>query len=517
MICSYGDKFDVESVNRHNLEPKIVFEKDGTVNSKGYEGLKIKDARKKILKDLEEAGLITEKKEIMHSVNTHDRCGTEIEFLPTKQWFIKLLDKKEKLIEQGKKIKWYPEYMFKRYENWVNGLEWDWNISRNRHFGIPIPLWKCPKCGEIILPKVSELPIDPIKEERFCDKCKEKAVPEEMVLDTWATSSLSPQIASSLVDNKIKLPYSLRPQGHDIIRTWAFYTITRSFLHENKIPWKEIMVAGNVTLKGEKMSKSKGNVVDPKKVLGEYGADALRFSAALPTIGSDPDYREEDLILGKKTVTKLYNATKFVFMNLEDYNGKKPKKLEKIDEQFLNKLNSIIEKSTKHFEKYEYSKSKATIEAFFWKDFCDNYLEIVKKRVYQGEGDKRISAQYTLYKSLLTIIKLFAPIIPFITEEIYQEYFKKTEKGKSIHLANWPKAESKKEFDLFDKFCDLLYKIRQEKSNEKKSMKSEIKLTLNKKDFVGLLDDLTNVSNSLKINDGKFNVEFVEEKVKNLQ
>ncbi|MEA3248400.1 MAG: valine--tRNA ligase [Nanoarchaeota archaeon] len=516
MICSYGDKFDVDAINRHNIEPKIVFNKDGTTTYNGYEGLKLKAARKKVLEELSKANLIAGQKEITHAVNTHDKCGTGIEFLQTPQWFIKLMDKKKKLIEQGNKINWYPEYMHKRYNNWVKGLEWDWNISRNRHFGIPIPVWECEKCNEIILAKESELPVDPLQSKKKCPKCGEKAIPEEMVLDTWATSSLSPQIAGNLVDNKIKIPFSLRPQAHDIIRTWAFYTIARAYMQENKIPWKDIVISGNVSLKGEKMSKSKGNIIEPETLIANYGSDALRFWASGSTLGSDLDYQEKDLVTGKKTVNKLWNAAKFVFMNLENYDGKsKPKKLEKVDQEFLKHLNYNIRIITESFEKYRYSVAKSKTERFFWDDFADNYIEIVKKRVYQEEGDKRLSAQYTLYKTILALSKLFAPIMPFVTEEIYQTYFINIEKDISIHTSSWPKLEKDSQPSAeFTAFCTLLSQVRQAKSNAQRSMNSEIILTLNKNN-IGMLgemmEDFNSVTNSKETREGKqFRVDFVE-------
>jgi valyl-tRNA synthetase len=444
MVCSYGDKFDVDAVNRYKLEPRIVFNYDGTLNVGEYKGMKIREARKKILENLEKAGLILGQKKISHVVNVHDKCGTEIEFLPTEQWFIKILDKKSKLIEQGKKVKWYPGFMRKRYENWIHGLEWDWNISRDRHFGVPIPIWECINCKEIILPKDSELPVDPLEKKKLCPKCKKSAQPEIRVLDTWATSSLTPQLASSLVGNKIKLPYSLRPQAHDIIRTWAFYTIVKAFLHENKIPWNDVIISGYVKLKGQKMSKSKGNIITPQEIMEKYGADALRFWAAGSKLGEDMDYQEKDLINGKKFITKLFNASKFVFTNIGKTKPKKPTKLEKIDELFLKELNRVISTTTYRFENYEYSRAKFNTEEFFWGDFCDNYLEIIKKRAYNGEGQEKLSAQYTLYQGLFTILKLIAPIMPFITEYLYQEYFRKNEKIKSIHLFEWPKFDKKK-------------------------------------------------------------------------
>ncbi len=515
MICSYGDRFDVDAINRHKLIPKVILNKDGTLMDGKYKGLKIKEARAKTLEDLEAKKLITEQKKITHVVNVYEKSGEEIEFLPTEQWFIKILDKKKELIEQGKKINWYPKHMFKRYENWVKGLEWDWSISRERHFGIPIPFWYCPECSEIILPEEKELPVDPVETKKKCPKCKKDAIPDERVLDTWATSSLTPQIASSLIGEKVRVPFSLRPQAHDIIRTWAFYTIARSLMHEKKLPWKDIVISGFATLKGEKMSKSKGNVVDPKKVLEEYGADALRLWASSPKLGTDLDYQEKDLVTGKKFINKLLNASRFVFMNLEDFDGKKPKKLELVDQLFLTKVGRLVQSVTDSFVKYEYSKAKQAVEQFFWSDFCDNYLEIVKKRVYQGTGEKRKSAQYALYQSLLTVLKLIAPIMPFVTEEVYQEHFKKFEKHKSIHISNWPKPENieQKNLDMLSKFTKLIQildDIRKWKTKAQKAMNSEIILTL----LPGviepeLLDDLRDVMNATEIKEGKqFRVDF---------
>ncbi len=514
MVCSYGDKYDVEAISKHKLTPKIIFSHQGTLDLTDYKGMKIKDARRKIIEELKLKGLISKEEPITHAVNVHDKCGTEIEFLPTEQWFIKILDKKKEFLSIGKKITWYPEYMKKRYDNWVNGLEWDWTISRDRYFGIPIPVWECKKCNEIILPGESELPIDPTAMKKICPKCKTQAKGETKVLDTWATSSLTPQIISSLVDNKIKMPYSLRPQGHDIIRTWAFYTIVKAYYHEKSIPWNNIMISGFVTLGGQKMSKSKGVVVNPNEVIGKYGADALRFWAAGSKLGENLDYREEDVQSGKKFIIKLKNASNFVFMNLRDYNGKKPKKLEELDKRFLEELNSSIFLCTDYFRNYEYNKVRSEIEQFFWKDFCDNYLEIVKWRVYNGTKEQKESAFYVLYNSLLTILKLLAPVMPFVTEEIYQKYFKANEKTKSIHLCEWPKeGKSKTEKDLI-LFYETLSDVRTEKTRAKKAMNSEIILTLVEKNLTKLkdfIDDLKHVTNAKEIKEGKeFKVEFTD-------
>ncbi|PIN88601.1 valine--tRNA ligase [Candidatus Pacearchaeota archaeon CG10_big_fil_rev_8_21_14_0_10_35_13] len=519
MVCSYGDKYDVEAIRKNKLTPRIVFNKEGRMNAEAgkYKGMKIKEAREKILEELNEKGMIKEQKPIIHTVNVHDKCGTEIEFLTTEQWFIKIMDLKKKLVELGKKVKWHPEYMRKRYENWVEGLEWDWTISRNRHFGVPIPAWNCEGCKEIILPEEKELPVDPLVTKKKCPKCGRNAVGEEMVLDTWATSSVTPQICSSLINNEIKAPYSLRTNAHDIIRTWDFYTIVKLYLHEGTIPWDNLMISGFVKLQGEKMSKSKGNVVEPQEVMSKYGADALRYWAASYKLGEDLNYNEQEVTVGKKFVTKIWNATNFVMMNLpEGYKIKKPKKLHETDRLFLEEINEIIKLSTKEFETYEYSKSKKAADDYFWKAFCDNYLEIVKGRVYNGNEEEKESAYYTLYTILLTIIKLMAPFTPYITEELYQKHFKKNEEEKSIHLSSWPeeiKIKDTTKKRVLEELLKIISLVRQEKSTAQKSMKAEIILTIEKKtqELLGeeVMNDLKGVTGAKEVKTGKFAVEFL--------
>ncbi len=529
--CSYGGLDCVQWLTRHkDVKPILIMDESGKYTKGPFIGMNSIDARSKFLELAGKEGFLVKKEKLIHVVNIHDKCGTDVEYVATKQWFIRLLDKKKELLAQGRKIKWHPNFMHKRYISWIEGLEWDWSISRSRHFGIPIPVWGCESCHEIILAKENELPIDPLQTKKNCPKCKKDAIPERMVLDTWATSSMSPEISSSLVGGKIQLPFSLRPQAHDIIRTWAFYTIVKSYLHENKIPWENIVISGVVSLKGEKMAKSKGNVIDPRKVLEEYGADALRFLASNSKLGGDLDYLEQDLVAGKKIVTKLMNASKFVFMNLEDYKGNAPKKFEKIDKIFLELLQKRINEVTDSFEKYEYSKSKQILESFFWNDFADNYIEIVKKRIYNESGDKKISAQYVLYNSLFSILRMFAPIIPFVTEEIYQTYFRKVEKKKSIHILEWPSItgeikKGKKVWTHFGRssvdegeriwgsFKEILSMVRQAKTNAKKPMNTEINLTLLRgypSDFISEMEeDLKAVTCAKEIKQGEFNVEFL--------
>ena len=517
MCCTFGDIFDIEWWYSHKLPLKISFTSEGKLdkNTGKYGGMAIKEARKSIIKDLEEKNLLIKKIPIKHTVNVHERCGTEVEFLVTKQWFIRYLDLKEKFIEIGKKINWHPDFMRHRYENWIKGLNWDWCISRQRYFGVPFPLWYCKKCGEVILADEKDLPVDPLvdKPKTACKKCKSNNFePEKDVLDTWATSSLTPQLAIELIkDEKLKqklYPMDLRPQAHDIITFWLFNTVVKSHLHYDKMPWHNVAISGYVlNPHGKKLSKSGDKAIHPREMIKEYSADALRFWAASSKLGEDLPYQEKDIITGQKTIIKLWNASKFSLMHLKDYNLKKPKKLEMFDRWLLTKLSNVIKECTETFGNYEYIVTKLKTENLFWKTFCDHYLEIIKDRLYnedkRGKTAKE-SAQYTLYTSLLSILKLFAPIMPYITEEIYQYYFNKKEKLKSIHISKWPEEvlNDKVAEKVGDKAIEIIDRVRKFKAENKKSLKEEIILTLNKndeKDINPLIDDLKAVTNAKEI------------------
>ena len=527
MCCTFGDITDIDWYNAYNLPLRISINKDGTMNeiAKKYQGLSIKEAREQIINDLKENKLLTSQKHIKHVVNVHERCNTEVEFLITKQWFIKYLDLRKKFLKDGAKLNWYPKFMKNRLDNWIKGLKWDWCISRQRYFGVPFPVWYCAKCHETILADEKQLPVDPLKDKplKKCPRCYGKEfIPEKDVLDTWATSSLTPIIAQELfkgkkVHNKL-FPMSLRPQAHDIISFWLFNTLVKSQLHFNKNPWKDVAISGYVLYRGEKMSKSKGNIIEPQEIMNNYGADSLRFWAASAKLGEDLELQEKDLTTAKRTIIKLWNASKFVLMNLKNYNNKKPKKLELIDFWLLSKLNNIVKISTENFDKYDYSKTKLETENFFWNVFCDYYLEIVKDRLYNPKKrgkDVKLSAQYTLNYVLLTILKLFAPIMPHIIEEIYQLYHAKKEKKRSIHLSNWPQYNkslyNKDAEKIGDLMINLIREVRQFKSKHKKSLKEHVNLTLIKtkeKELKNVLGDLKAVTNSTINFGNKFEIKF---------
>lgn len=526
MVCTFGDKEDVDKWFRFKLPLRVVLEKNGRMNELAgdFKGMKIKDARQAILKKLNEKNLLPRQIEITHAVNVHERCKTGIEFLKTKQWYIKILDKKEELLELANKIIWHPSHMKVRYDHWVENLNWDWCISRQRHFGIPLPVWRCARCQAFQVPELRDLPVDPTvnKPKKTCSCGSLDFVGETDVLDTWATSSVTPEITGNWVhrgeyDYKFaNEPFDLRPQAHDIIRTWLFYTMVKSYFHHGRIPWKKVMISGHAQdPHGRKMSKSLGNIIEPQEMIKKYSADALRFWAAGSTLGDDLPFQEKDLLTGQKFVNKLWNASKFCLLHLEDYPHMEANAVTEIsataeisvvteifDQWLLSKLQKIVRESTANFEKYEYSKTKSLVENFFWHDFCDNYLEIVKSRLYNPDantndtsiagtnpdtashsmrGSKaRRSAQYALYQTLLTILKMMAPIAPHVTEEIYHLFFASKENKKSIHLSTWPKFNSRlidEKVELAGELgIDIIAAVRRFKSEQKVSLKEEIKI-----------------------------------------
>jgi len=526
MCCTFGDQTDMEWQKAHNLPIKEAISKDGRMSDLAgkYKGMDIKEARKQIIQDLKKQGLLAKQKQITHAVNVHERCGTEIEYVKSKQWFIKYLDLKKDMLKWGKQLKWHPPHFISRYNNWIKGLQWDWLISRQRYFGIPFPVWYCQNCGEVITAKEKDLPVDPLQDKppvKKCPKCKgNKFLPEKDVMDTWATSSLTPRLAIELMPQLLQkklYPMSLRPQAHDIITFWLFNTVVKSNLHYNINPFKDVMISGwLLDPKGRKMSKSKGNIIEPEQVIEKYCSDALRFMSAGTKLGEDLPYQEKEVVNGMKTITKLWNASRFSYMHLEKYKKEKPKKIELFDKWILSKLHKLIKESTGAFLTYEYSRTRLDVEHFFWHTFCDNYLEIAKDRLYnpdkRGKESKQ-SAQYALYETLLSIIKMFAPIMPFITEEIYQDFFKKTEKDKSIHISKWPRHNKKLIDDKIEEIGNILAEIiaeaRKSKTKASKPLNAPIKsITIEceekiQKEINSALDDLKAVTKAEKIEFGK--------------
>jgi len=335
-----------------------------------------------------------------------------------------------------------------RYRAWVENLHWDWCISRQRYFGIPFPVWYCDACGEVLVADEDQLPVDPIDQGpgRPCSCGGRSFTPERDVMDTWATSSLSPQIVGQwLADEGLYrrvFPMSLRPQAHEIIRTWAFYTIVKSHFHFGTLPWKEAAISGwGLLPEGMgKISKSRGGgPVGPMDMIERYSADAVRYWAASTGLGKDSIISEEKIQAGAKLVTKLWNVARFSQRFVKDYQppAERPP-LALSDRWVLSRTQRLIQQVTKFFRDYDFAAAKNEIEVFFWKTLADNYLEMCKLRLYEESSH---GARYTLCMVLLTILKLFAPFLPHVTDEIYRELFTAVEGTDSIHKASWPLAD----------------------------------------------------------------------------
>jgi len=451
MCCTFGDTTDVEWWRFHNLPLISVIERDGKLNKLAgtYAGLEVKTAREKIINDLANKNLLLDQKHVPQTVRVHERCDTPVEYIETKQWFIKVLENRERFLEAGRSITWHPPYMHARYENWVKNLGWDWCISRQRYYGVPFPVWYCVACGETALADPSELPIDPLvqRPSKPCECGSVEFMPDNDVMDTWATSSVSPQIAGRwLEDNglfEMLFPMTLRPQAHEIIRTWAFYTIVKSLYHFNKLPWTEVAISGwGMLPEGGKVSKSRGGgPLEPKDMMDQYSADAVRYWAASTGLGRDTVISEEKISIGHKLVTKLWNVTSFSMRFLDGYQPPQiTPKLAPTDRWILSVLQRVIQKVTDSFKNYEYTSALDEVESFFWNILADNYLEMVKVRLYElpNEDSKKESAKYTLHHVLLGVLKMLAPIMPYITEEAFQLHFVKHETSSSIHNSTWP-------------------------------------------------------------------------------
>lgn len=556
MCCTFGDEQDIAWWRKHKLETKIILNKYGKLEVEGeLQGKKAAEARKLIIELLEQGGhTANPKKPIKHMVKCAERSGAALEIIPTEQWFIKIVDKKEQILEKINECTWHPQYMKLRAEQWTENLSWDWCISRQRYFGVPFPVWYVQEVDnfvdlnwigdeEIAVAELSTLPVNPlvdlpsgyeeyksegvgtllqvldktggvvktgtIKYARKDGRCY-KIQPDYDVMDTWATSSISPQLNSHFGINEDRhkklFPADLRPQAHEIIRTWAFYTIVKALLHENTIPWKNLMISGWCLAEDKtKMSKSKGNVITPVPLIEEKSSDVVRYWASTSTLGADTAYSEEILKIGKKLVNKLWNACKFASLNLSKLQGEAngAKCTEVLDKWILTRLNKTIKNAEQEFEKYEYSKARQHIEDFFWNDFCDNYLELVKTRSY-GENcssEAQQSALNAISICIKNLLKLWAPFVPHIADELNSIIFG----GESVHArGSWPQANLPED-EVAEKVgvatVEALEKVRGFKSENNVSIKFPVKqLTITSElDLSAAADDLKAVTSAANI------------------
>ncbi len=483
MCATYGDTTDTEWVSRYHLPYRRIILPDGTIDADVpmIGGLKILEARKEILRLLSEKGLLLKSEDITHTVAVHERCQTEVEIIPSRQWYIDVLSEKERFLKAADEISWHPAHMKSRYLSWVENLKWDWCISRQRYFGIPFPVWYCKNCQKPVFATPDQLPVNPLETpfEGVCECGCREFVPESAVLDTWATSSVTPMINER---HGIPLiPMSMRAQSHDIIRTWTFYTIVRSLYHTGTLPWKDIVISGFVLArKGEKISKSQNNTrLDPQNLIDTYSADAIRYWTAGARLGSDTFFSPEDLAGARRFLTKLWNASRFALSHLQDIDFTDTPQLLPVDRWIIARTHEAARRASEWLEQYETGLARREIDDLFWRDFCDNYIEVVKERLYRPDLhgiQERRSGQYALYHALLNILRLYAVYVPHITEYLYQSFFRQYEQTPSLHLLLW---EIPDEDDaLLLKFGEILENIiagmRKYKSENNLSMRSEM-------------------------------------------
>jgi len=475
MICTVGDKEDLNWVFKYKLPLEMSIDEEGCMTDlcKKYKGMKIDEARAAVIEDLKKNEILIKQEPLAQNVGVCWRCKTPVEFINAKQWFLKTIPFKKLVLDASSGMKWYPQFMKIRLEDWVNSLEWDWVISRQRYFATPIPLWECEKCEHVVLAKSEDCYIDPTIDKppvEKCPKCGGKLKGCEDVFDTWMDSSISPLYNTFWKRDEKRFkklyPMSLRAQSHDIIRTWAFYTILRCTLITEKEPFENVMVGGFILAEdGTPMHASAGNVIDPMNWIKEYGTDAFRCYAATCALGEDNPIRPKDVVRGTRLLTKLWNVEKFISNLIKDKPEKTPALID-IDKWILTKYSKLVKKCTQLMDAFDYSQAMKEIEYFLWHELADHYVEMIKSSVYKKENLESIN--YTIYTLGLGILKLFAPFFPHITEEIYQQHFKKLDGCESIHLSSWPEPiiideEKEKAGELVK---DYISKIRSWKSEQ---------------------------------------------------
>ncbi len=480
MICTFGDKQDVRWWTKHHLPLIKAIDKEGKMTKAAgkYEGLGLKECRQVVIEDLKSEGFIYDQKPLDQNVGLCWRCSTPIEILSEPQWFVRINQKG--ILEKANEIEWVPEYMKVRLENWTGTMEWDWCISRQRIFATPIPIWYCKQCGEVMIAEESWLPIDPNENvpKRACTCGSTEFEPETDVLDTWMDSSITAlHVSGWESDRELRLPTQIRPQGHDIIRTWAFYTILRSLALEGKRPWDSIMVNGMVLgPDGHKMSKSLGNVISPEEVLKDYSADAFRqWGAVGGSTGSDVMFRWKDVVSASRFLQKMWSIYRFSMSHLkefgpEDAENFPTENLLTIDRWLLSKLNRLVQSSTEEMDGYQFDSTFKAIRGFAWEVLADNYLELVKGRLYGDEPEGKKAAQYVLYRTTDTLSHLLAPFVPFFAEELYSRLGRE-----SVHTQPWPEVDESLISEEFEAAGELIKDI----TSEVRRYKSDHKIALN--------------------------------------
>ena len=446
MICTFGDKQDVDWWMSYDLDLRQVFTEDGhlTEAAGDYAGLSIEEATEEITEDLHSEGYLNKSEPTTQNVGQCWRCDTPIEILSKEQWFIEV--DQDEILDTAQDVEWIPEHMYDRLEDWTEGMEWDWVISRQRVFATPIPAWFCADedCAYTHIAGEDDLPVKPTKEAPPIEACPDCGGTdwegETDVMDTWMDSSISPLFVRDWPDADFD-PASLRPQGHDIIRTWAFYTILRTAALEDRIPWEEILINGMVFGDdGNKMSKSRGNFVQPEEVVEEHSADAFRQAMALGgQPGSDIQFQWKEVTSASRFQTKVWNITRFAGQHLdEDREPLADPAYRDADRWILSRASTVAETVAEHMDAYRFDAALRELREFVWHDLADDYLELIKGRLYEGRPGERDAARQALFQSLSASLRMLSPFAPFLTEEAW-DALPSTEG--SIHATQWPDVE----------------------------------------------------------------------------
>ncbi len=518
-LCTYGDEMDIKWQKRYNLPAVNLINEDGTLNknAKQFESLDIEDARIKIVEELSMLGRVEKEEKFVHNVLSHTEraaCHNPIEFMLMKQWSIKVKDRSGDAIKIANEINWFPEHMKIRLENWVTSMDWDWVFSRQRVFGTPIPFWHCLKCDKIF--STEHFPVDTSTEAYKTDKCGcgGQIAGETDVCDGWIDSSITPLIVSGYWKNNGALhaklyPADLRQQGHDIIRTWTYYTILRCFLETDEKPWKSILINSLILgPDGREMHKSLGNVVLPDDVLLKHGADTIR--AGLIMLGlysSDVAFNWQNMEFAYKFSTKFWNIFRLFASYAESFSG--PSEITShMDKWILSKMNRTIIGITNDIENYQFAHAFESLHDFIWHEVADNYLEFIKYRLYSN-ADKE-SALTTLYYLVMNSVKMLSIFMPYITEEMFQIYLNKFEKSESVHALSWPSADSNAIDENAERCGEtakyIISAIRKFKTSNAMPMNSEIKQLVIECNG----DDLGSVSKIIKDIGGTMNVKEIK-------